>query len=161
MQSDILSYGPPYNKKPTITVKSIFTDNNNWYAFQLSEKANLREVEIKEVTKMMTCKDADRGFFTYYCENCGTVTTVHFGCNSRICTNCGKNHTDKWAKSLSKALFNVKIPNKNQPIVTQKTPNPCPPLTPRTNPAVARDPRADLTFAQKTRSSSNTCKKCR
>jgi len=107
VQSDILSYEPSYNKKPTITVKSIFTDNNNWYAFQLSEKDNLRDVEIKEVTKMMTCKDADRGFFTYYCENCDTVATVHFGCNSRICTNCGKNHTDKWAKSLSKALFNV------------------------------------------------------
>ena len=107
MQSDILSYEPYYNHKPTITVKSIFIDNNNWYAFRLSEKENLRDVEIKEVNKMMTCKDADRGFFTYYCENCNTVTTVHFGCNSRICTNCGKNHTDKWAKSLSKALFNV------------------------------------------------------
>ena len=55
MQSDILSYGPSYNYKPTITVKSIFTDNNNWDAFQLSEKDNLRDVEIKEVTKMMTC----------------------------------------------------------------------------------------------------------
>ena len=110
MQSDILSYGPSYNHKPTITVKSIFSDNNdnnNWDAFQLSEKFNLRDVEIKEVTKMMTCKDANRGFFTYFCDNCGTVTTVHFGCNSRICKNCGKNRTDKWAKSLSKALFNV------------------------------------------------------
>ena len=68
MQSDILSYGPSYNHKPTITVKSIFTDNNNWDAFRLSEKANLRDVEIKEVNKMMTCKDANRGFFTYYCE---------------------------------------------------------------------------------------------
>ena len=84
-----------------------FTDNNNWDAFQLSEKANLRDVEINEVNNMMTCKDADRGFFTYYCENCGTEKTVHFGCNSRICTNCGKNHTDKWATSLKKALFNV------------------------------------------------------
>ncbi|MCD4845207.1 MAG: transposase zinc-binding domain-containing protein, partial [Methanosarcinales archaeon] len=75
--------------------------------FNFFEKANLRDVEINEVTKMMTCKDADRGFFTYYCENCGTEKTVHFGCNSRICTNCGKNHTDKWANSLRKALFNV------------------------------------------------------
>jgi hypothetical protein len=35
------------------------------------------------------------------------VGSFIFGCNSRICTNCGKNHTDKWAKSLRKALFNV------------------------------------------------------
>jgi hypothetical protein len=66
-----------------------------------------RECRSNSVLLFDTCKDADRGFFTYYCENCGTVTTVHFGCNSRICTNCGKNHTDKWSKSLSKALFNV------------------------------------------------------
>jgi hypothetical protein len=107
VQCDILSSGTFQDNNSTITVKSIFADNNNWDVFQLSEKANLRDVEIKEVNKMMTCKDADRGFFTYYCENCGTVKTVHFGCNSRICTNCGKNHTDKWANSLKKALFNV------------------------------------------------------
>ncbi|MCD4843969.1 MAG: transposase zinc-binding domain-containing protein [Methanosarcinales archaeon] len=61
----------------------------------------------------MICKDADRGFFTYYCEKCDTVNIVHFGCNSRICTNCGKNHTDKRAKSLKKILFNVKITEQN------------------------------------------------
>ena len=56
---------------------------------------------------MLSCKDESRGFFTYECESCGTQKTVYFGCNSRICTNCGKNHTDKWAKSLKNALFNV------------------------------------------------------
>lgn len=80
MQCDIPSSGSFQNNNSTITVKSIFADNNSWDAFQLSEKPNLRDVEIKEVNKMMTCKDADRGFFTYYCENCGTVKTVHFGC---------------------------------------------------------------------------------
>jgi hypothetical protein len=75
--------------------------------FNFFEKANLLDVEIKEVNEMMACKDADRGFFTYYCKNCGTEKIVHFGCNSHICTNCGKNHTDKRANSLRKALFNV------------------------------------------------------
>ncbi len=56
---------------------------------------------------MLSCKDESRGFFVYRCESCGTFVTVHFGCNSRICTNCGKNHTDKWAKSLKKTMFNV------------------------------------------------------
>ena len=56
---------------------------------------------------MLSCKDESRGFFTYECEHCGITKTVYFGCNSRICTNCGKNHTDKWAKSLQNALFNV------------------------------------------------------
>jgi len=61
VQCDILSSGTFHNNNSTITVKSIFADNNNWNAFQLSEKANLRDVEISEVNKMMTCKDADRG----------------------------------------------------------------------------------------------------
>ena len=56
---------------------------------------------------MLSCKDESRGFFAYRCEHCGTTLIVHFGCNSRICSNCGKNHTDKWAKSLQNALFNV------------------------------------------------------
>ena len=90
-----------------LTVRYIFEDNLNWAGFRLAEKDNLRDVEIKEVNNMLSCKDESRGFFTYECESCGTQKTVYFGCNSRICTNCGKNQTDKWAKSLKNALFNV------------------------------------------------------
>jgi uncharacterized Zn finger protein (UPF0148 family) len=90
-----------------LSVRMIFEDNHNWDAFSLANKSILRDVEIKEVNKMMSCKDENRGFFKYHCEHCGTDLIVYFGCNSRICTNCGKNHTDKWAKSLEKALFNV------------------------------------------------------
>ena len=45
--------------------------------------------------------------FTYRCKHCGTTLIVHFRCNSRICSNCGKNHTDKWARSHQNALFNI------------------------------------------------------
>jgi hypothetical protein len=90
-----------------LTVKHIFEDNRNWAAFRLAEKDNLRAVELNEVNKMLSCKDERRGFFTYECVHCGITKTVYFGCNSRICTNCGKNHTDKWAKSLQNALFTV------------------------------------------------------
>jgi len=90
-----------------LTVRHIFEDNHNWDGFRLAEKDKLRDVEIKEVNKMLSCKDESRGYFTYECEYCGTPKTVYFGCNSRICTNCGKNYRDKWAKSLRNALFNV------------------------------------------------------
>ena len=56
---------------------------------------------------MLSCKDENRGFFHYRCAHCGTDLTDYFDCNSHICTNCGKNHTYKWAKYLEKALFNV------------------------------------------------------
>ncbi len=107
-----------------LTIKHTFEDNLNWDGFRLAEKDNLRDVELQEVNKMLSCKDESRGFFTYECESCGIQKAVYFGCNSRICTNCGKNHTDKWAKSLQNALFNVPhrhavftIPNALWPIV--------------------------------------------
>jgi len=46
-------------------VRHIFEDNHNWGAFRIAEKDNLRDVEIKEVNKMLSCKDESRGFFTF------------------------------------------------------------------------------------------------
>jgi hypothetical protein len=100
-------YSTNFSSNSTLTVKHIFEDGHNWGTFCLTEIDNLRDVEIEEVNKMLSCKDDSRGYFTYQCECCGEFKTVYFGCNSRICTNCGKNHTDKWAKSLKNALFNV------------------------------------------------------
>ena len=65
-----------------LSVRMIFEDNHNWDAYSLANKAILRDVEIKEVNKMMSCKDENRGFFHYRCEHCGTDLTVYFGCNS-------------------------------------------------------------------------------
>jgi hypothetical protein len=39
-----------------LTVKHIFEDNLNWAAFHLAEKDNLRDVEINEVNKILSCK---------------------------------------------------------------------------------------------------------
>ena len=89
-----------------LSVRMIFENNHNWDAFSLVHKDELRDVEIIEVNKMLSCKDENRGYFTYLCENCGIYQIIYFGCNSRICSNCGKNHTDKWAKSLKNAMFN-------------------------------------------------------
>lgn len=89
-----------FPSKQTLTVKRIFEDNGNWEQFCHDHKAILRDVEIEEVNKMLSCKDKNRGFFTYQCESCGHYKNINFGCNSRICTNCGKNHTEKWALIL-------------------------------------------------------------
>jgi hypothetical protein len=45
-----------------LSVRMIFEDNHNWDAFSLANKDILRDVEIKEVNKMMFCKDEKRGF---------------------------------------------------------------------------------------------------
>ena len=46
-----------------LSVRMIFEDNHNWDAYSLANKDILRDVEIKEVKKMMSCKDENRGFF--------------------------------------------------------------------------------------------------
>jgi len=38
-----------------LSVRMIFEDNHNWDAFSLANKDILRDVEIKEVNKMMSC----------------------------------------------------------------------------------------------------------
>ncbi|MFQ6072685.1 MAG: transposase [Methanosarcinales archaeon] len=107
MQETISHPGLKIHLSGELSVKTIFEDNRNWDVFYFLNKDEIREVEFEEVQKMMACKDGSRGFFVYWCEDCKDHRIVYFGCNSRLCSNCGKNHTDKWAKSLSKAMFNV------------------------------------------------------
>ena len=61
----------------------------------------VRGVKLKEVKKMLSCKGMERGCFVYSCMNCGKDLIVPFGCNSRICSCCGKRHTDLWADSYN------------------------------------------------------------
>ena len=92
---------------PQITVRDIFLDNHNWDVHSHLNRDSIRDVEFVEVEKMLSCKDGSRGFFVYYCSCCDESRIVYFGCNSRLCSCCGKNYTDKWASSLSRALFDV------------------------------------------------------
>jgi len=96
-----------FKSNPQFTVKDIFLDNHNWDVYENQHRDELRQVEVDEVEKMLSCKDGSRGFFVYYCPHCMESRIVYFGCNGRLCSCCGKNYTDKWSKSLKKALFDV------------------------------------------------------
>lgn len=89
------------------SIRQIFEDNHNWDTYRHLYESDLREVEIAEVEKRLSCKDGSKGFFVYHCPNCNESHVVYLGCNSRLCSSCGKNYTDKWAQSLSKAMFDV------------------------------------------------------
>ncbi|MBW1614388.1 MAG: transposase [Deltaproteobacteria bacterium] len=54
--------------------------------------------------KMLSCKDESRGCFLCYCKKCNKYQTVPLGCNSRLCSDCGKRYTDKWAERLAKKV---------------------------------------------------------
>ena len=46
-----------------ITIRNIFFDNENWARYCFLHKDELREVEIKEVEKMLRCHADGKGFF--------------------------------------------------------------------------------------------------
>lgn len=103
-RSDIGEAGnKPYER---ITINRIFSDNHNWYVYEFKHKDELRDVETREVHKMLEC--GKRGFKLFRCPNCGEEKVVYYGCNSRICTHCGKKFTDKWSEGIAKETFDVR-----------------------------------------------------
>jgi transposase-like protein len=55
---------------------------------------------------MLEC--GKKGFKFFRCPKCGEEKTVYYGCNSRICTHCGKVFTDRWADQVARKMFDVK-----------------------------------------------------
>ncbi len=54
---------------------------------------------------MLSC--GDMGCFVWHCPKCNEFHIQSFGCNSRLCSSCGKRYTDKWADRVAKSMFNV------------------------------------------------------
>jgi len=91
----------------SISIKEIFLANQNWESYQDKYRFMTRPVEREEVEKMLKCRDYTQGHTTYECPQCGHTTTIPFTCKSRLCTVCGKKHTDAWADKVSKELLEV------------------------------------------------------
>jgi len=89
-----------WSNKNLFSVKIIFQEN--WEDYLKTHE--VRDIEKQEVEKMLSCKDGSRGGFWYYCKNCNEYRFVPFGCNSRLCSCCGKRYTDQWASMLSERL---------------------------------------------------------
>lgn len=67
----------------------------------------VKDYQKKEVEKAMSCYGTSQGCFVYYCKNCNDYVFMTMGCNSRLCSCCGKRYTDQWSHSLSQAMFPV------------------------------------------------------
>lgn len=59
------------------SVRQILKDN--WRTYK--DKNPVEDYKIKEIEKMINCNK--------------------FGCNSRICSSCGKRYADQWSEKLS------------------------------------------------------------
>ena len=87
--------------KTFLSVKLIFQEN--WEDYLHTH--TVREIEKVEVEKMLSCKDESRGGFWYYCKNCSEYIFLPFGCNSRLCSCCGKRYADQWSSMLAEKMI--------------------------------------------------------
>lgn len=72
---------------------------------------NVRDIVRKEVERSLQCHSEEKGVLVYMCKDCTKLVYQKLGCNSRLCSSCGKRYTDQWSKNLSKTMF--KIPHRH------------------------------------------------
>lgn len=80
------------------TLKQIFEANDNWPNFVAKHSDKLRPVIIKEVEKMLACRDPLKsGYHKYTCESHPEVEViVPHTCKSRFCSSCGTLAVNNW-----------------------------------------------------------------
>jgi len=66
---------------------------------------NSLSIVIDQVEKMLKRCKSGGGFATYICTSCGATKVIPFSCKSKLCSRCGKKHTDIWAHILSEKLL--------------------------------------------------------
>ena len=77
----------------------------SWDGYILAHEVT--DYQKKEVEKAISCYGTSRGCYVYYCKNCDDYIFMTRGCNSRLCSCCGKRYTDQWSESLSQAMFPI------------------------------------------------------
>lgn len=91
--------------KDEISFDYILKVDDNWRQFKALYGKGLRPVVIKEVEKMLLCRDPKGGFATYLCTSCGETKVIPLSCSSRLCSRCGKRYADIWAEELANHLL--------------------------------------------------------
>lgn len=91
------------NKNPSISVKQILA--SSWDSYVVSHEVT--DYQSKEVERALSCYGYNNGCFVFYCKHCDKYIFQSYGCNSRLCSCCGKRYADQWSTSLSKAMFKV------------------------------------------------------
>lgn len=89
-----------------LTFESILKRDNNWILFKELYKDQLPEHVFHETEKMLNCRTKRCGFATYICPHCGKTKIIYFSCKSKLCSSCGKKHTDIWSQAMAQKLLN-------------------------------------------------------
>jgi len=88
------------------SIKNILLDNNNWEKYKLLH-SGLDKWKVREIEKMLLCRDPKNGFHAYYCKDCDLMFIRPHSCNSRACPVCGRNHIERWTEKTVKRMFKV------------------------------------------------------
>lgn len=89
------------------TVANILEHNWNWERYCLENKAELEDFQIEQIEKMLACQRQDLGGKLYVCPCCEEMKWVPFTCMSRICSYCGKVHSEEWSNAIMDRYLNV------------------------------------------------------
>jgi hypothetical protein len=92
-----------------ITLREIFTTNNNWKRFLAWKEGRVRHAIIAAVTRMLLCRTPALGVHVLACENreCRAQRIIPHSCSSSICSSCGKARTEAWCQALLSDLLDV------------------------------------------------------
>lgn len=89
--------------KPSVTVKEILL--SAWESY--TSNHTVTDYQSREVGKALECYGHKNGCFVFSCKYCDGWVFQSLGCNSRICSCCGKRYTDQWSYSLTKSMFPI------------------------------------------------------
>ena len=89
---------------PRYSVRNILIDNRNWEIYK-SNHPEMDKYIIIEIEKMLDCCNPEKGFFIGYCEHCKKDIVMHFKCNGKVCTRCGRQYVNKWVEKAKKKIF--------------------------------------------------------
>lgn len=91
-----------------ITIQEIF--KNHWSEFVDIQKArgkSIRDSIIKNVDKMIHCKDLSKGYLFFECPKCNNFYIQGLSCHSRFCVSCGKKYRDARASEVMSRCISV------------------------------------------------------
>jgi len=73
---------------------------------------------------MLECRDLEKGFAEYICEDCLERIKVVFTCKSKFCVPCAKIYIDNWVERVTRIIFPVRhrhviftVPEEIRPII--------------------------------------------
>ena len=95
-----------FPKKFYWNLKDIF--NDYWYDFlEFADSRNLkiRDVVLRDVSRMIRCKTSALGYSCFKCPNCGEEKIVYNTCKSRFCNSCGVKYSKQRALSIESKLI--------------------------------------------------------